>query len=83
MLDDIETDMDMADSLVEDIIPKALYYYMGLLETEVSNIDEEDDDDGDDSSDNDNKPKRRKKSKKSSEDANEPKAEVKKECKQQ
>jgi len=82
MLEDIETDMDIVIAITEELIPKALYYYLGVLEEEMYNLDESDEN-GEDSSDNDSKPKQKKKKKKSSEDANEPKAEVKKECKQQ
>eukprot|EP00826_Nyctotherus_ovalis_P030882 TRINITY_DN2465_c0_g1_i16.p1 TRINITY_DN2465_c0_g1~~TRINITY_DN2465_c0_g1_i16.p1 ORF type:complete len:278 (-),score=99.62 TRINITY_DN2465_c0_g1_i16:58-891(-) len=77
----IENDIDMMDEIVESLMPKVLYYYMGLVEEEIEEIGDEDDDAN--SSDSDSKPKRRKKSKKNSEDAGEAKTETKKECKQQ
>ncbi len=83
LIEAIENDIDIAEEFVNEVVPRALYYYMGLMEEEEMGIGEDEDEDSE-GSEGEAKPKGGKKKEKRSEDSGaEPKAESKKECKQQ
>ena len=82
ILDELDTDLRIAEEVIENLIPKSLYYYMGLIEESSSDPDESDyesdyEEDEEESSDNDEKRKH-----KHNFDNNE-KTEPKKPCNQQ
>lgn len=61
----MEDQLETADEIKDELIPLALEYYLGAIETDI--LDDDDDDDSDISgggSDSDKKPKKAKKAKK-------------------
>lgn len=62
MTDKLQDELEMADQFKDDLVPLALEYYLGVIETEDQEGD--DDSDGGDDSDEDDKPKKSKKGKK-------------------
>ena len=82
----IENDITIAEEFANELIPKALYYYLNLMESsehgsEGGSSDEDDGDDGDDGEDAHTKAIKKKKDKGPKAEAK--KDEAKKECKQQ
>lgn len=63
MTDKLQDELEMADQFKDDLVPLALEYYLGVIETEDQEGDDDSDVDGGDS-DEDDKPKKKKKGKK-------------------
>lgn len=56
MTDKLQEELELADQFKDDLVPLALEYYLGVIETE----DQEDDDDSEGDGSDDDKPKKKK-----------------------